>query len=172
MKLLYIAFVSSLLLVFSCKSEQDKFIQSELDKVKGYWTIDGFSLNNATLEQKDLFNSTGTILFNDCGYTSSSKKGFNEGYIKCSGQIQIGKLLYAHSYGYDYERKVFKNFDFGERNEMIANNLKYVSNERVVNVLLNGDWEIAVVGDKMTAKQVKNTAGTDIQISFNATRQP
>ena len=42
----------------------------------------------------------------------------------------------------------------------------------MMRTVINGDWEIAIVGDKMSAKQIKNNAGATSQISFNATRQP
>jgi hypothetical protein len=172
MKITIYNLIISLLFLASCRSEEEKFIQSELDKLKGVWVINNFTLENGTTEQMGLFK-TGGIQFFSCTYNSKNSTAFKAGVTGCSSDIQIGNLLYSFSYTYDYDKKVYKGFRIAATQEMYINNSKYIKDgNNVISQSLDGDYEIAVVGDKMTAKQVKNTAGTNIQISFNATRQP
>jgi hypothetical protein len=93
------------LLLLSCKSEQDKFVQAEFAKIQAQWQVVSFTVNGTNLPDS-LRNKlrTGAILFQTCNYTP---KAFSVPGRACGGDFEINDFIYGVSYRYDYDQQIY-----------------------------------------------------------------
>ena len=157
-----------LVLMFSCVSEQDKFVQAQYNQVEGNWVIDNFSVPSTVPDTLKNFFTKGEIIFNNCKY--SSKQTTKNG-VSCYGSAQINGIVLDIVNAYWYDIKVFTWYFVSVKGQ---------SSPKVNSViqLFDGNWDIVVNGNKMTARRIggdRPYSGRDLlykgEVSFTATKK-
>ena len=166
-KMIVVSVVITIISLVGCKSDQNKFVQTEFDKMQGIWTINAFSTSiNLTDSLKNTLKN-GKMLFNKCVY---DKKSFDKN-AGCNGDFQINELFYDLSYSYNSTSKIYP-LRLGPVDPLRKPVIITPGTEQYkVLQLMNGDWEFVATDNTLTAKQVKNTFSPNIQVSFTATRK-
>lgn len=163
MKIKAFAYLILLLSLFlSCQTQQEKTIQTELDKIEGQWKINSFAVEGQKAnEWKDLLKS-GEILFKSC-----RSKNVKHEKTYCGGDIQINTGVYKISYRFD------SNFIFKVRalSKDGSGIIKMTDEETRVTTLLSGNWEIIVNDTVLVAKQLSNNPYMGALASFTANRK-
>jgi hypothetical protein len=150
-----------------CNSESDKLVQAEFDKIQGTWQIASFNTNISTNDSLKNILKKGEVLFNNCKY---NRKSFDKNEV-CSGDFQVNEIIYNLSYLYSSTSKLFslKLFPSGPSGQSMI--VLPGTEQYNVRQLMNGEWEFILVNNTLSAKQIKNTALPNIQVSFTATRK-
>jgi hypothetical protein len=154
-----------ILLFASCESKKDKFIQSELDKLTGMWEVNTFNIAGQVPDSLNNFVKSGKINFRKCGY---DKKSFQSDSRVCDSEIEINSSLLGMGYRYDASAKLF---DIKYMGLFSSNPISEIKVLQKLELLMVGTWDMSVVGNSLTAKQVKNANNLNIQVSFTATRK-
>jgi len=132
--------IVSLFFLLSCKSKEEKLIQAEMDKIQGTWTIDNFSIPTNAPDTLKTFFQSGTLIFNGCKYDSKKVSG-------CSGNAQINDIIMDIVNSYLTSTNTFSwQFISAVNKQSYSKTMKAV-------LLFDGNWEIIVDGNKMTAKR-------------------
>ncbi len=163
MKRKVFAYLILLLSLFSsCQTQQEKTIQTELDKIEGQWKINSFAVEGQKAnEWKDLLKS-GEILFKSC-----RAKNVKHEKTYCVGDIQINSVIYSIGYRFD------SNFIFSINalSKDGSGIIKMTDEETRVTTLLSGNWEIVVNDTVLVAKQLSNNPYMGALASFTASRK-
>ena len=160
-----ILFVFSSLIFIGCESKQEKFVQSEFDKVSGSWQIESFSTIGVSSISLDGYIKSGKFLFQPCKY---DKKQFKDEASTCSMEMELDNVLLLSRFRYDYATKLFyfNNLGFSispsPAQEVVA---------QKTSQLIAGSWELTVVDNKLFGKQKQNQSGVKGDISFVAVRK-
>lgn len=156
----YLIFIA--IIAIGCQSKQEKFIQTEFDKIIGTWEIQSFSVSGSAPDSLKTFFKSGVLLFESCKY---KKKNFN----LCAGQIALNGIVFDNTYKYDYSNKLFKFDQIGAYGTKPSELMIWTV--RNGNLLLYGDWELTVLANTLTAKQVFNANKIGGEVSFTAIRK-
>jgi hypothetical protein len=159
MKKIIIILIVSLV---SCRSKEEKFIQTEFDKIIGQWKVQTFTVTGNAPDSLKTFIKSCELLFIKCPY---KKKDFSV----CGGDIDINGIVFANTYKYNYATKLFQFSDVGASGENPRKEMVLAA--RNGNLLLQGDWQLTVTENTLTAKQVNNYHKIDASISYTATRK-
>ena len=150
------------LITISCVSKQQKFIQAEFDKIIGTWKVQSYTYEGSVPDSLRTFIKPGELLFEKCYY---KQKDFSV----CGGKIDINGFIFNNVYEYDYSTKLFRFKGFGAYGDNpTALMFKTVRNSTL---LLEGDWDLTVTENTLTAKQTKNANKIGGLVSYTAIRK-
>ena len=128
----------------SCQSTQDKFIQTEFDKIQGTWVVDTFSIPSTAPDTLNFFFKKGAFLFNSCTYY---RKSFTKSGAACNGEAEINDVIISTFYSYSYSTGLFN----WQLSYVDKNNFRYGASKATQ--LFDGNWEVVIDGNKMSAKR-------------------
>lgn len=166
MKISKIISVIVITTLFSCQSKETKFINVEFSKIQATWKIENFSVE-APDSLKNILKKGEIVFYSSCKY---DKKKFQNAE-SCGGEFQIDKFLFSVSYQYLYDKKLFPiSLGLYNGDPNIINGRENPNQIKIIR-LMEGQWEMTVVDDKLIAKQVKNNSASNIQVSFTAKRK-
>ena len=131
----------------SCQTKETKYVQSELNKIVGTWSINSFTVEGEKASEWRGLLKSGEILFNNC----RSKNVKNESSF-CTGDIQINSSVYKINYR--FEDKFF--FELYGVNKDASGVIKMTEEEAKVALILSGTWDIVVNDTILVAKQFEN----------------
>lgn len=160
-----IYWILSLLIFLSCQTKEEKFVQTELDKLIGQWQIESFTTTGVEPKTLDNYIKSGIFLFEACKY---DKKQFKDESGTCRAQMELNGTLLDFGFRYDYSAKLFYFNGLGfsisptPTQEMVA---------QKGSQLLVGAWELTVTDNKLLGKQKQNQNGIKGDISFTALRK-
>ncbi|MCA0231009.1 MAG: hypothetical protein LCH91_11135 [Bacteroidetes bacterium] len=156
-----------LFFAFSCKTKEEKFVQTEFDQLKGTWEINSITLPSSASDSLKKFFKKGEFLFYNCKYDAKKFAGSEA----CSGETLINESLFSLFYMYNYENRVFRlAISVNSDSPSIFRDKKsYLS----TSPLLDGNWKITFMGEKLNAERVldKEEKGDNKSINFTATRK-
>ncbi len=130
--------IVSLFFLLSCKSKEKKDIEAAIDKMQGNWVVDKLTLPpNAPDSLQNVFKR-GEFLFEKCITTSSSSSA-------CGGEVSLNDIITGVYYKYSYQKNQYEFGLLGDTNTrpILAKMIQ----------IFDGNWEIIVDGNKMTAKR-------------------
>lgn len=160
-----------ILLLNACKKEEiDPLAITEANKIKGTWKLNKLELVGFNQEQKKAFGNDNSIFF-DLIARSAMVPLNSQGSISLSGTFQIGNIFWNLRYEFDVTKKTFNQMTVTVTEEFYKNNVKYPEEYKITSELLEGEWDIKVIENTMTAQQVSNKRTPAARISFTATRQ-
>lgn len=160
-----------LLLLFpflSCQSKQEKFIQSELDNIRGQWKIQTLALPSDAPTSLKSFFKDGEILFLKCDYTA---KRFASGQQVCASEMMLNGQLFANDYTYDASKNLF-NFSLSLF-AASSNNTQEQKLYPSASTLFDGSWQITFNTNTMTAirQSTSTTKSYQGEVSFTAIKK-
>ena len=136
------SFVFLVLGLFSCTNKQEQFIQAEFDKIQGNWIIDNLVMPSNAPDTLKNFYQSGELVFNNCKY---NQKEFTKSPAVCGSSAEINNTVIEFSYKYDYDKSQFV-WSVGTN----ENTPKTFKIQRATQIF-DGNWEVVVDGNKMTA---------------------
>ena len=136
------SFVFLVLVLFSCTNKQEEFIQAEFNKVQGNWVIDNLVMPANAPDTLKNFYQSGELVFNNCKY---NQKEFTKSPAVCGGEAAINQVVLFFAYKYDYNLSQFV-WEVGFTNYTVK-----TFNIRKASQIFDGNWEVVVDGNKMTA---------------------
>ncbi|AEI47128.1 hypothetical protein [Runella slithyformis] len=137
-----------LLLMFSCQNEQNKFVQAEFDKAQGSWTIEKVTLPATAPESLKVYVRSAAFLLSQCKYNA---KDFAQNSGTCGGDFEVNGQILRLNYNYLYDKKLFQwSLAIIEQTRTPATINAYLSASQI----FDGNWEIVITDNKMTAKRV------------------
>jgi hypothetical protein len=145
--------------VISCKSEQEKIIQAEFNKIEGDWSSNSFMVTGSDASTLQPFLSRSRMVFVTCKYTD---KAFNN-HGACGADLEVNSVLYRITYIYDINTK-----KYSWTVSTYSNGKDFAQN--TVATMLTGKWSLDVNGNTMTCIQ-ENNATYNVKIQFTATRK-
>ncbi len=160
------SFIFLVLVLFSCQSKEEISINSEYGKLIGQWDIISYIIPNTAPESYQNLLTKGGVLFEKCDYQASKKEGSS-----CGGDFEADNSIYSVIYKFN---RAIEAYDF---RVVIVNKLNgtFVQNttekQAKVMELMSGQWEFTINDNKLIARQIKNTALSNILIGFTATRK-
>lgn len=154
--------ISTLICCFSCLSKQEKFIQTELNKIEGQWKINSFVMEGSSANSWRSLLKSGEVLFNSC-----RAKNVKNQNTYCDGDVQINAGIYKISYRFDSFFILRLRAISKDGSGVVA----MTEEEAAVTQLLSGNWEIIVKDDTLIAKQLKSNLSSGVFASFTATRK-
>jgi|JI7StandDraft_1071085.scaffolds.fasta_scaffold224419_2 hypothetical protein len=154
-----------ILLTLGCQTKQEKFIQSEFDRISGQWQIETFTTIGVEPKTLDNYIKSGKFLFQVCNY---DKKQFKDESGTCSMEMELNGILLLSRFRYDYSTKLFY---FNNLGFSISPTPAQESVAQKGSQLLAGAWELTVTDNKLFGKQKQNQNGIKGDISFVATRK-
>ena len=155
-----------IIIMAACQNKEEKFINTEFSKIQASWKIDNFTVI-APDSLKDILKTGEVVFYSPCKY---DKKKF-ENSTSCGGEFQINSFVFGVGYKYIYETNVFPiklSIYNGDPNVI---NGRENPNQLKIGRLMDGQWTMTVSDNKLMAKQTKNDAASNIQVSFIATRK-
>jgi len=153
------------LVITGCQTKQEKFIQSEFDKIIGQWQIESFSTIGVVPANLDNYIKSGIFLFEGCKY---DKKQFKDDANSCRAEMELNGTMVGASFRYDYSLKLFYFNNLGLSGSPTP------AQEDVAqkgSQLMAGAWELTVVDNKLFGKQKQNQNGVKGEISFIALKK-
>lgn len=145
--------------ILSCKTKEEKAIQSNLNQLQGEWKIESFMISNTQSDSLNKHFKSGELTFSQCAYDS---KEFQSSARACGGEAVINGVSCSLSHRY------FKNstpFDFS------INPYQPRQENLFIFSLFNGKWEFVVENNKLAARQIQNTQSANSLVTFTAIRK-
>jgi hypothetical protein len=148
-----------------CQTKEEKFIQTEFDKISGQWQIESFLTIGVVPADLNNYVKSGVLLFQECKY---DKKQFKDESGTCGMEMELNGTLLLSRFRYDYDKKLFYINGLGfsisptPAQEVVA---------QKGSQLFAGAWELTVVDNKLIGKQKQNQNGVKGDISFTAIRK-
>jgi hypothetical protein len=136
--------IFALLILDSCHTKENKFVQAEFDKIQGTWIIDNFTLPPDAPDSLQNFFKSGVFLFKKCKY---NQKEFTKNPAVCGGEAEINQTVVSMYYNYLYDVQQF----MWAVNTLEATPKTFKINKAVQ--LFDGNWEVLINGNKMVAKR-------------------
>ncbi len=130
----------TLSLCLSCQSKQDKFVQAQFDMIQGNWVIDNLVMPANAPDTLKNFYQSGELVFNSCKYSNKTSSS-------CGGEAEINGVALYYPYNYDYSLGQFV-WQLG-----VSQYTPRTFNTRKAIQIFDGNWEVVVSGNKMTAKR-------------------
>lgn len=159
MKNIIIFIFAMAFVALSCKTKDEKAIQSNLNQLQGQWKIESLTVAKTESDSLREFFKSGELTFSQCTYNS---KEFASLARVCGGEAVINGVLCNLSHRY------FKNstpFDF------LINPFQPSPANRSVSLLFSGKWEFVVEDSKLTARQIPSTPSDPSLVTFTAIRK-
>jgi hypothetical protein len=154
--------------LLSCQNKEEKFIQAEYDKMEGNWVINTFTVSGNISDELKKTLKTGEMILRSCQYKLKNENT----PVGCGGgDAQFNEYLYGIGTKYIYASKLFTlTLALYGTDPNVINNTVSKSQMNII-ALINGDWDVTVTGNQMTAKQVTNKSGLAVQLMFTATKK-
>ena len=159
-------FIFLVLVLFSCQSKEEISINAEYSKLIGQWDIVSYNVPDTVPDSYKNLLTTGGIIFNKCDYQATKKEGWS-----CDGDFESDKSIFYIFYRYDKSvgGYIFKVGIVNKLNGTFVQNT--TEKQAKVMELMSGQWEFTINDNKLIARQIKNTALSNILIGFTAMRK-
>lgn len=150
----------------ACQSKETKFINAEFSRIQATWKIENFVVS-APDSLKDVLKTGEVVFYSSCKY---DKKRFEKSE-SCGGEFQINSFVFGVNYKYLYDTKLYPiSLSIFSGDPNVVNGRENPNQLKIIR-LMDGQWDMNVSGNTLTAKQVKNDISPNIQVSFTATRK-
>ena len=160
------SFIFLVLVLFSCQSKEEISINAEYSKLIGQWDIISYIIPNTAPESYQNLLTKGGVLFEKCDYQSSKKEGWS-----CGGDFEADNSIYSVIYKFNRAIGAY-DFRVGIVNKLNGTTVQNTTEKQAkVMELMSGQWEFTINDNKLIARQIKNTALSNILIGFTATKK-
>ena len=162
-----ITFLFTIFLLSACESKKEKLIKAEFTKIQAHWVINSFSFSANTPDSVKSVLKNGEMILNKCNYDD---KRFNTDAVVCGGDIEISSVLLSLSYRYLFDKRLYV-FQLAVNNKDPTFIDKKNGPHQKIRNLIEGEWDVSVTDNSLTAKQVLSYLESKYLVSFTAVKK-